>query len=367
MAGLFQSISLTGAATEPAALPLITANPTTYTFPDLKVGQTDTVEILVHTENLPTSEWPFARMIDNGEPNGAFLRLDEPVRNDDKSIRVVFQPTTEGTLTKRMEIFCNGVTSAFVDFTGTAVGAVTTPEKQGDNWPLDPSNPLALLNETFDNVPRNQPLGLPQWKNIAEQNYRAWWGFDFTDDEVRNYTAKAVAYNSMNTSAVPYEMWLITPPLDFVNSASKWFTFKAMGDLMSDTDDARLEVYYMYLNNGEVFRSKISFDIPVGADFNGEWRDMSIDLTGSNKDVFFIGFRFSATGGSAGAASYYIDDVTYGLPNVSIPKVTDDSTETVAVFDWMGRKVDPNNWKRGVYIIRTQQNGTIENRKVMIK
>ncbi|MDR1682553.1 MAG: choice-of-anchor J domain-containing protein, partial [Candidatus Symbiothrix sp.] len=344
--------------------PSIVITPTSYDFGSVNLGENATTEFTVTTANL--SAYPIPEMIDNSTPNGAFIIVSGGVLNNGTTtLTIKFEPKEAGNFTKQLKISMDNVI-ATADLSGVGVGTLV-PEKQGDEWPLDPSNPLTILNETFDNVPYNQPFSLPQWKNIAEQNYRAWWGFDFTDDELMNYTAKAVAYNSTNTAAAPYEMWLITPPLDFVNASSKWFTFKVMGDLMSDEDDARLAVYYMYLKNGEVSQSKINFDIPVGSDFNGEWRNMQFDLTESKQNVFFIGFRFSATGGNASAASYYIDDVTYGLPNVSIPEITDDSIKIITVFDLMGRRVDQNNLKRGVYIIQSEENGRIGSRKIMVR
>lgn len=63
--------------------------------------------------------------------------------------------------------------------------------------------------------------------------------------------------------------------------------------------------------------------MPCTKDESGKWFPYSIDLTGQQiADVFFMGFRFTSTRGCDNTATYYIDDVTYGIETTAIQTVT---------------------------------------------
>jgi hypothetical protein len=381
-----------GNAVDPENPARITVNPTSLSFPATEVGKKDTLEVSVTTENL--NEWPNARIV--GEGPAVFISIGGPVKNGTNVMKVVFAPTSEGTFSKQLEIYAPGVASAFVDLSGTATGAVTEPEKEGDSYPLDSSNPLALLDENFNDGLHNSALSLNGWKNIAEQNYRAWWGYHFKDgnNDITERTAKATAYNFTNPAANLYEMWLITPPLDFVNSKSKWFTFRVMGDLMLEGSDAVLELYYMDVEGEEIYKEKIDgLDFPDSPDFNQEWREYQLDFTGQDlADVFFMGFRFAATGGNQNSVVYYIDDVTYGKKLTSIANTLTEKdrvwtkNQTIYVrsgekgkailYDAIGTKlgeypVEAGDselhpaLKQGIYILKIQHAGYTESYKII--
>jgi hypothetical protein len=388
------SVSLRGACTNSELPPSITTDINSHIFPQIAAGEKDTVEVVVTTANL--TDYPLARLIDEGEPNGAFLLVGNPVRNGTNTLKVVFQPNAAGTFTKRLEIYStlDGI-SAFVDLQGTAAGEIVQP-KEGDEYPLDASNPLAYMDEEFNSVNHNTVLNINQWKNIAEENYRAWWGYEFEDN---NFAAKATAYNLTNTAGNPYEMWLFTPPLDFVNAATKVFTFRVMGDNMADDNLANLEVYYV-LKNQQAGQSPIitqridGGSIPFGEDYDKVWIPIIIDFTGQNlEDVFFIGFRFYAEhGGNQSSVIYYVDDVTWGKVPSKIDDVRYNSDKVWAdknqlnissqedgvavIFDVLGKKIDEwnftsgentfaHNLNSGIYIIQLQHaNGTVS-RKIV--
>jgi hypothetical protein len=386
-----KTVSLKGNATDPVNPARISVNPASLSF-TTEVGKKDTLEVTVTTENL--NDWPYARIV--GEGSAVFTYLGGPIKNGVNTMKVIFAPTSEGTFSKRLEIYASGVASAFVELSGTATGSISEPEKEGDSYPLNPANPFILLEETFNDVSHNAALSLTGWKNIAEVNYRAWWGYHFKDagNNVVERTAKATAYNSVNTAANPYEMWLITPPLDFINSATKWFTFKVMGDLMLEESDAVLELYYIDVEGTDVYKEKIDLDdIPDNPDLNGVWREFQLDLGGIQNpaDVFFMGFRFAATGGNQNSAIYYIDDVTYGkiLTSIANPVQKDRvwtknqtiyvrSVEkgTAVLYDATGIKVgeypveagDSELYpalKQGIYILKIQHAGYTGSYKII--
>lgn len=123
-------------------------------------------------------------------------------------------------------------------------------------------------------------------------------------------------------------MMLVTPALDFRNAASKIFTFRVRGDYLADGQSDRLELVYIALDGEEMRTSLVGgFSMPATADESGQWQEYHIDLTDLElDDVFFMGFSFTGTRGTDNAATYYIDDVSYGrtdLPVIrpSVPEV----------------------------------------------
>jgi hypothetical protein len=317
-ASLFTTLQLRGSATDPAAILAVSILPASHTFETTQVGKRDTAEFTITSENVPSNVYLNARL---AGANGKFLTIGNTSipKNTTASIKVEFVPSEENTFSAQLEIFDAGTgeigTLASASLSGAGAGTIAPPEKEGDEYPLGNENPLALMIESFDNQQDNKPLSIEGWKNIAEQNYRAWWGYKFEGTE-QNFAAKAIAYNGTNPAAVPYEMWLYTPPLDFPNAASKLFTFRVMGDLMADDNVALLEVYYV--EGGEnIYKEKIDVEIPQGADFNKAWQPFELDLSANSNniaDVFRIGFRFYVEqGGTSNSVSYYIDDVTWGV------------------------------------------------------
>jgi hypothetical protein len=385
-----KTISLKGNAIDPVNPARISIDPASLSF-TTEVGKKDTLEVTVTTENL--NEWPYARIV--GEGPGVFTYLGGPVKNGVNTMKVIFAPTSEGTFSKQLEIYASGVTPAFAELSGTATGSINPPEKEGDSYPLDPTGPLTYLEETFDDVSHNAVLSLTKWKNIAEVNYRAWWGYHFknADNNITERAAKVTAYNSINTAADPYEMWLITPPLDFFNSGTKWFTFRVMGDLMLEGSDAVLELYYIDVEGADAYKEKINLtDIPDNPDLNGEWREFRIDLTGVQNpaNVFFMGFRFAATGGNQNSVVYYIDDVTYGKDFTAMENpikkdrvwtkdqiiyVSSNKKGIVSLYDTIGMKLGEYlieagdselqpALKRGIYILKIQHDGYSKSYKI---
>ena len=147
---------------------------------------------------------------------------------------------------------------------------------------------------------------------------RAWWGYEFpaTDESAGELAAKVTPYDSMTPEGgeEDCEMLLVTPPLDYVNSASKMFTFRVRGDYLKDNQPDKLELWYIDVADGDMFVSPVDgMVMPDMADQSGEWQEFHVDLSNQNiADVFFMGFSFKSTRGRNNSATYYIDDVSYG-------------------------------------------------------
>lgn len=325
MAALTQTLSVKGYAVDPANPPSITVNETGPIALEAAVGKNDEHTLSVSSKNL--TDYLYARIMGE-DGKGQFILSNTLLEKNKENIplKITFTPKQEGRFNERIAIYSKTDT-VFVTLTGKGTqGSAEEPE--GDKFPLDVSNPRTLLNEHFDAVTHNKVLKIDGWKNIAQQNNRAWWGYQFKNeqDKVTESTAKVTAYSSSVTESLPHEMWLVTPPLDFKNAASKIFTFRVMGDLLVEGQDALLEICYMDMEDGELYTSPIDLAIPAIPDENKEWREYHLNLEGQNlADVFFIGFHFKGTGGKVNSAVYYIDDVSFGrtdLPSVTPSKTT---------------------------------------------
>ncbi len=324
-----KSISLNGKAyTEDT--PLINIDRTEVVFPETAAGQTRRDTVYISSQNMREE----IKAVIIGDSTFTISTNYILVNQENQRLGIAYRPVKAGTHTATITLTSKDAETKTIQVTGTATGDITNPDKQGDEYPLDVSTPVTLLHETFDKAPHNEPLAIEGWKNIAELNYRAWWGYDFNSplvpDAVRSdeQVAKATLFNSLNPTAAPYEMWLYTPALDFKNAASKVFTFRVSATMLSDEiRNDSIELYYVEPDTKEangLFRQKVDMYMPSKAEDNDEWFEYHIDLGAESNnvaDTFFMAFRVSGTGGNASAASYYIDDVSFGrtdLPKISI-------------------------------------------------
>ena len=284
------------------------------------MGEQQQQTLKVTTKGLPD----YGKVKIMGEGEGAFLINNTVLMPSmEQTLTVTFKPKAEGTFTERLEFSALEAETFYVTITGTTSGGADPGDKEGDDLPLTAENPLTLLNENFDNITNNKPISIEGWKNVAMEGKRAWWGSDADGEK----TAKVTAYDSNVEigKATPCEMLLVTPPLDFVNSKTKMFTFRVMGNLLTEGMTDLLELCYIDLEGGEMNVFPVELTMPNIADLNNEWQEYHLNLEGQDlADVFFMGFRFKSQLGRENSATYYIDDVTYGrddLPMIT-PSVT---------------------------------------------
>lgn len=286
------------------------------------VGETQEKEFKVIGMNLPD----YGKIRVMGESNGAFVVNTTVINKGETDFKIIFKPTSEGTFTERIEFSVMMGYPLYVTVTGIATNAVIE-EKEGDELPLSTLNPLKLMIEPFEtNVVKNKALAIDGWKNLALDGTRAWWGYEFDN---QNKAAKVTAYDSKIESGegTPAQMMLVTPALDFVNSGSKILTFDVMGQNLRDDMTDLLEVVYIDMADGEMYVAPIEgIDIPTTAERNNEWVPVTVNFENSElADAFFIGFRFTSTRGCDNSAVYYIDNVTYG--RTDLPAIVPAQTE----------------------------------------
>lgn len=330
---LAKGFNFTFLAYDPENLPQASADTSELTaFEVATAGETQVQTINITSANLP--DYGTIKVL--GDANGAFtINSTMLMKSGTTALRVTFAPKSEGTFTERIEISGVKLPAQTITVTGTCGGSLPEQPVEGDELTFDTSAPLKLLNETFDGAADNKPLSIAGWVNNAAIGKRAWWGYDFKDG---NKAAKVTAYDSQAQIGAedPCQMLLLTPALDFANSASKLLTFRVMGQYMADGMTDLLRVVYCDVADGEPYFQELQgLGIPASADYNGEWIDYVVDFEGQDlADTFFIGFLFDSNRGRDNSVVYYVDNVTYGRTDV--PQIKSDvrtvevETETFA-------------------------------------
>jgi len=326
MPDAFRSFALAGIAIDPANPPVVTTAPETVEAFSAVAGQTAEAVLDVTSANA-------ADYVNLKVEKGGVFRISSNLigKNVPSTIKITFAPNAPGEYDDVLLISTYGTDTLRVPLHGVATAEVVEPEKEGDALPLVTENPRTLLREGFDGTTHNEPLDVDGWKNLAVTGDRAWWGYTFpeSDPSAGEQTAKVTPYDSKVEfgEETDCEMTLVTPPLDFVNSASKMFTFRVRGDYLRDGQSDLLELCYIEKDGDGMYVAPVGgFTMPAVADASGEWQEYHIDLAGQDlADVFFMGFRFKSQRGTANAATYYIDDVTYG--RTDIPVITPAETE----------------------------------------
>lgn len=327
----FVSLTLSGTASDPTQAPELSITPTTLPAFEATAGDYKTATIAVHslncTEDIDVS-------ILNDQDAAAFTINSTLIpKNMEAQTVITFHPTKAGDYSATIYWSTPGVTRQTLRVTGTAVAGSENPDKDwATEFAWDMQKPRVLLDERFDKAEHNKTLVLDGWQNVVLQGDRPWWGFNDTNavGNVLEKCAKVTAYIYQEKDSVPWEMWLVTPALDYKNAKAKTFTLRVRGDYLSEGQSAELGVYYIDATDPQdVFFQDLGLELPRTADESGDWVDIHINLDGQDNiaDVFFMAFRFTGNSGQTGAATYLLDDVSWG--RTDLPRITADSTTII--------------------------------------
>lgn len=244
-------------------------------------------------------------------------------RNMEAKTYITFSPRKAGEYSATIYWSSKNAQKQQLRITGVATEGDPEVKDYATAFVWDMSSPLALLNEHFDNIESNKTLKLDGWQNVVTAGTRPWWGYvDVNNDG--EHCAKATGYVWQGESAVVDSMWLVTPALDYKNAKNQVFTFRVRGDALTDDMSAKLQLYFIdATDKNDVFFQDLEVAMPDTKDQAGDWLDFQVNLTGQENipDVFFMGFKFSGINGAEGAATYLIDDVSWGrddLPLISV-------------------------------------------------
>lgn len=375
----YKTINFSAYAIDEQNPPTITLNPTALEPFTAKVNETSEQTIEVTTANMP--DYTYVKVKDAGQ---FILSNTMLLRNMANTVKITFQPKAEGTYSTALVFSALGMEDVEVPISGVATGGTQEEPKEGVDFVLSDENPLTELTETFDNIDRNKPLALDRWTNSAIVGTRAWWGYSFPDydqESPNEKVAKVTPYDSKMESGMgePVQMMLVTPPLDFKNAKNNIFTFRVRGDYLQDNQTDKLELCYVDITEGEPYIQPLTeCRMPCTKDESGNWYPYTVDLTGQQlADVFFMAFRFTSTRGCDNAATYYVDDVTYGRETSGISTLDMTEKARVSVYDLAGNKVAEmadatpgqvvGGLAKGMYILKTVSANGIKTGKVQIK
>lgn len=375
----YKTINFSAYAIDEQNPPTITLNPTALEPFTAKVNETSEQTIEVTTANMP--DYTYVKVKDAGQ---FILSNTMLLRNMANTVKITFQPKAEGTYSTALVFSALGMEDVEVPISGVATGETQEGPKEGVDFVLSDENPLTELTETFDNIDRNKPLALDRWTNSAIVGTRAWWGYSFPDydqESPNEKVAKVTPYDSKMESGMgePVQMMLVTPPLDFKNAKNNIFTFRVRGDYLQDNQTDKLELCYVDITEGEPYIQPLTeCRMPCTKDESGKWYPYTVDLTGQQlADVFFMAFRFTSTRGCDNAATYYVDDVTYGRETSGISTLDMTEKARVSVYDLAGNKVAEmadatpgqvvGGLAKGMYILKTVSANGIKTGKVQIK
>lgn len=232
-------------------------------------------------------------------------------------ITVTFAPTAAGTFTDAIELSAPGTPTVTIPLKGVATGTPPTPEKEGDEFVPDETDPLTYMVEPFDAAVKNKVLKIDKWLNVAQLGTRAWWGYVFDDGE------KAAKFTGYDFSATEdSETWatLITPALDYSNTAAdnRFLTFRIKGqNLSDDIEITPVKVIEIERSGEDYFAQDLGVGIYTGAAYNDTWQEFVVDLDGLDlSDIFFIGFDYEGVRSKNNSAVWYLDDVTWGRNDI---------------------------------------------------
>lgn len=336
------TLRLRAACIDPDNPPHITLEPESMSEFSASPDETHEQIITVDSQNMP--DYIYASL-EGGSSSSFRLATTMVMKNMQIPLKVTFAPLEEGDYHDRICFVSVGHDTLYVDLHGVCRGNSPVEDVEGNDLPLNPDNPQVLLQESFESVAHNLPVSLSGWKNVAMEGKRAWWGYHFSDNgDPSEQAVKVTAYDSKVKSGeeTPCEMLLVTPPLDFKNASSKYFTFRVMGDLLIEGQEDLLELCYLSLDGEEMYVAPVELSMPNIPDVNGEWFEYHIDLSDQPiDDVFFMGFRFRSRRGPSNTAVYYVDDVSFGrtdLPCIR-PSVTSLAFEAVCGSEAFSKQV----------------------------
>ena len=336
---LFRAINLQGTCTDPSIEPSIEVNPKELLHFEAVEGKEmrDTFQVI----STNCTDYVYLRV---EHIKGAAFTIDGTMvgKNATSNIVVRFAPKEPGEYESVVTVYSAGMTSQTVSLKGIGIKRDEGHIDWKTRFEWDESKPLKLLNETFDQVAHNQTIVLDGWQNVAAVDQRPWWGFDESVTSPKRGTgkyAKATAYQYGKDSTGTWEMFLVTPALDYKNAEGKIFAFSVMGEYLPDDEpETALEVYYVDATGEKAYFQDMteSFVFPTTSVDNGVWVTYFLNLAPYEEtvaDVFHIAFRYIGPNGGAGAVTYYIDDVSWGradLPEIRFkPTYLVDSTSYV--------------------------------------
>lgn len=320
---------LSGVASDSTQKPEIQITPTELPTFTAKAGTQVRDSVIVTSLNCV--EDLTVTCLNDGNENAFTISSSLIPRNMEAKTYITFSPRKAGTYSATIYWSSKNAQKRQIRVTGTATDKDPVTQDWATAFVWDNTSPTPLLNEHFDLIEHNKTLHLDSWQNVVLQGARPWWGYEDRNND-NEHCAKATAYIWGEKDSTMYEMWLVTPALDYKNAKNQVFTFRVRGDNLLQGQSAQLQLYYIDATDStDIFFQDLEVEMPATADQSGDWLDYQINLTGQEfiPDVFYMAFRFMGYSGNNGAATYLIDDVSWGRDD--LPLISVNSTEHSAI------------------------------------
>lgn len=294
--------------------PSITS-PSSFTYARIDKNASTTENITIKGANLTgdlsveVSGAPFSSTVTTITQAEALAGYDIPV---------TFAPTSRGIFTGQLIINGGGLAEPkTIALKGEAHGDLTPSD-------LDVSAPVASISFDFEDITNNVDFEAEGWSNINVKNDRKWQGKTFTKDGITDRYVQATAYSSSNQSDEEFDIWLVTPAIDFgALAAGTKLTFDQA--VFGAEPNTTFGVYHIAMNGNTVVKTKLTID--KEATVNNEWINTEADISGLS-GVGFIAFNYNRVAGVTTAANYRVDNVKLGVSTA----VKNPSAETVSVY-----------------------------------
>ena len=316
-----KSYPLSGVASDSTQKPEIHITPTSLPAFTAKAGTQVRDSVVVTSLNCV--EDLTVTCLNDGNDNAFTISSSLIPRNMEAKTYITFAPRKAGTYSATIYWSSKNAQKQQIRVTGTATDQDPVTQDWATAFVWDSTSPTPLLNEHFDLIEHNKTLHINGWQNVVLQGARPWWGYEDRNND-NEHCAKATAYIFGEQDSTMYEMWLVTPALDYKNAKNQVFTFRVRGDNLLQGQSAQLQLYYIDATEPtDIFFQDLQVEMPATADQSGDWLDFQVNLSGQENipDVFYMAFRFTGYSGSNGAATYLIDDVSWGrddLPLISV-------------------------------------------------
>lgn len=195
--------------------------------------------------------------------------------------------------------------------------------------------PLAIMNETFNNTRHTRSVMSNGWQNIAtlaDRPFKGWAQKDKKTGKIEEQCMQISFFNSLDLNDMrKHEAWLISPALSYKKAASKMLTFRLRYELPAQNPIENFGIYILTQKDGNPVAQYLDISklLLVDKVDDEEWYDYFVDLSkaeGINiEDQFHVAFSFfSPTGGGTTSLVFMIDDVTFGRTDITKVKTDKD-------------------------------------------
>lgn len=302
-------------AYDPANLPTLSVDASALKPFSAKVGETQ----------MQTVSYTVTNGLDMGsikvEPAGAFiLSSASMLKSGTYNLNITYRPQTEGTHTAIVTFSTPMADNVELAISGSTTAGADPEQKQGDELSFGGTAQTLVNTEFTTGAATNTVLSIDGWKNVASIGTRAWW--NYTDTESGNQMAKATLYDSKAVEGQPAQMVLLSPRLSYATDV-RLLCFNIMGKFLGNNLDARLDVAYVDARQADanpanpIFSVISGLNIPATAEENGTWARYILDTENWQlDDEFYIAFILTGTRGKENAATYFVDDFSWGRQDV---------------------------------------------------